>query len=72
MLSQGVDTIIYSLVVWWGIVDLETALSLGVAKYVIKLFIAAFDTPFIYWGCRWNLVAKDWHQNEAEDLFGMR
>lgn len=49
MLSQLVDTTLYSLVVWWGTVDLETALALGAVKYVFKLAIAAIDTVFIYW-----------------------
>ena len=49
MSSQVVDTIIYSLVVWWGTVDLVTAFQLGAAKYVFKIVIAAVDTPFIYW-----------------------
>lgn len=49
MASQAIDTVIYSLVAWWGIVDLRTALALGAAKYVIKLGIAAIDTVFIYW-----------------------
>ena len=47
--SQVVDTAIYSLVAWWGIVDLKTALALGAAKYVFKMAIAAIDTVFIYW-----------------------
>lgn len=47
--SQVVDTTIYSLVAWWGIVDLKTALALGAAKYVFKAAIAAIDTVFIYW-----------------------
>ena len=47
--SQVVDTTIYSLVAWWGIVDLKTAIALGAAKYVFKVAIAAIDTVFIYW-----------------------
>lgn len=49
MSSQVIDTTIYSLVVWWGTVDLVTALQLGAAKYVFKLVIATVDTAFIYW-----------------------
>jgi len=49
MASQVVDTAIYSLVAWWGTVDLVTALKLGAAKYVFKLVIALLDTTFIYW-----------------------
>lgn len=52
MASQALDTTIYSLVVWWGTVDLETALALGGAKYVFKIAIAAIDTLFIYWARR--------------------
>lgn len=47
--SQAIDTTIFSLVTWWGIVDLRTALALGAAKYVFKITIAAIDTMFIYW-----------------------
>lgn len=49
MSSQVVDTLIFSLVTWWGIVDLKTALSLGAAKYLFKVAIAMIDTVFIYW-----------------------
>ena len=49
MSSQVVDTLIYSLVAWWGIVDLKTAIALGAAKYVFKLGIAMIDTVFLYW-----------------------
>lgn len=52
MSSQLLDTLIYSLVAWWGLVDLKTALALGAAKYVFKLVIAMIDTLFIYWA-RW-------------------
>jgi uncharacterized integral membrane protein (TIGR00697 family) len=54
LLSQAVDTLIYGLVVWWGLVDLVTALQLAVAKYIFKFLIAVVDTPFIYWACRWK------------------
>ena len=49
MSSQVLDTAIYSLVAWWGTVDLMTALTLGATKYVFKLVIAMIDTTFIYW-----------------------
>jgi uncharacterized integral membrane protein (TIGR00697 family) len=49
MSSQIVDTVIFSLVVWWGTVDLATALKLGAAKYLFKVVIAVIDTAFLYW-----------------------
>ena len=55
LLSQAVDTLIYGLVVWWGIVELQTALQLAGAKYIFKFLIAILDTPFIY-------AARSWKQ----------
>lgn len=55
MASQGIDTALYSLVVWWGVVELGTAIQLALAKYLFKLVIAACDTPFIYWARGWQV-----------------
>jgi uncharacterized integral membrane protein (TIGR00697 family) len=54
MTSQLVDTLLYSFVVWWGVVDLQTAIQLGLVKYGFKVGIAAIDTPFIYWARSWS------------------
>lgn len=55
LISQAVDTLIYGLVVWWGIVDFVTAMQLAAAKYVFKFLIAVLDTPFIYIARSWKL-----------------
>ena len=55
MTSQALDTVLYAVIVWWGIFDLIHAFQLAVAKYVFKVFIAAFDTPFIYWARTWDV-----------------
>lgn len=60
LMSQAVDTVIYSLVVWWGVVDLLIAIQLALAKYVFKIVIAIVDTPFIYWARRWDVSHRDW------------
>jgi len=57
LISQAIDTLIYGLVVWWGLVDFVTAMQLAGAKYVFKFAIAVIDTPFIYLGCRWKTEA---------------
>jgi uncharacterized integral membrane protein (TIGR00697 family) len=54
LLSQAADTLIYSFVVWWGVVELDTALALGAVKYGFKVAIAIIDTPFIYWARSWT------------------
>ncbi|MEC9415537.1 MAG: queuosine precursor transporter [Pseudomonadota bacterium] len=49
MSSQLIDTIIYTLVVWWSIVDLKTAFQIGAVEYSLKIMISLIDTGFIYW-----------------------
>ena len=58
LMSQDIDTLVYGLVVWWGLVDLVTALQLAAAKYVFKFMIAVIDTPFIYWARSWDREKK--------------
>jgi uncharacterized integral membrane protein (TIGR00697 family) len=61
MCSQALDTVLYSLIVWWGTVSLGTAIKLALAKYVFKLLIAACDTPFIYWARNWKVPYVEDH-----------
>jgi len=49
LLSQVIDTSIFTLVVWAHIVGIRTALALGFAKFIFKIAIALIDTIFIYW-----------------------
>lgn len=60
LLSQAIDTIIYGVVVWWGVVDFATAMQLALAKYVFKVVIALTDTPFLYWARSWDVSRRDW------------
>jgi uncharacterized integral membrane protein (TIGR00697 family) len=60
MLSQAIDTVIYGVVVWWGVVDFNTAMQLALAKYFFKIIIALVDTPFIYLARNWDIKSKDW------------
>lgn len=66
LLSQAIDTVIYGVVVWWGIVDFATAMQLALAKYVFKVIIALADTPFIYWARNWDVTKKDWSDNQTQ------
>ena len=63
MSSQILDTVIYSLVAWWGVVDLKTALEIGAVKYVFKLIIAIIDTAFVYWA-KWSHARRFGIQSE--------
>ena len=64
--SQALDTIIYGIVVWWGVVDFQTAMQLALAKYFFKVLIAIIDTPFIYMAREWDVADKDWVDGNEE------
>ena len=65
MCSQALDTLIYGLVVWWGVVDLAAAMQLALSKYLFKLLIALLDTPFVYLARNWNVADRDWVQDRT-------
>lgn len=67
MTSQALDTAVYGLVVWWGIFDLWTAITLALAKYVLKVVIALLDTPFIYWARTWDVHERDWNDGPEKE-----
>jgi len=67
LVSQIIDTLIYSLVVWWAVLDLRTALYLAGVKYIFKFIIAILDTPFIYWARRWDTSKTDWSDPAGSD-----
>jgi queuosine precursor transporter len=65
--SQAIDTTIYSLVVWWAVLDLPTAIQLAGAKYLFKFVVAVLDTPFIYWARSWNVRGSDWQEPALDE-----
>lgn len=66
LISQAIDTLIYGLVVWWGLVDFVTAMQLAAAKYVFKFVIAVVDTPFIYLACGWKAAGAEGMHRQGE------
>ncbi|MDT8337343.1 MAG: queuosine precursor transporter, partial [Candidatus Izemoplasmatales bacterium] len=48
MLSQAIDTIIFVPIAFLGEVSNEVLIGLIISTYVIKVIVAAMDTPFIY------------------------
>ncbi len=52
MLSQLVDTLIFTIVAFVGVYSTPILLSIFVSTYVIKFLVAAVDTPFMYIGVK--------------------
>lgn len=48
MVSQLIDTAVFTFIAYWGVAPLNTLLSMVLALYIVKWFIALCDTPFCY------------------------
>ena len=48
MVSQGIDTVLFITIAFFGVVPTQVLLNMILAQYVIKLFIALADTPLCY------------------------
>jgi len=48
MVSQVVDTGAFITIAFWGTVSTDALTNMLLSQYIIKLVIAAFDTPFCY------------------------
>ena len=46
--SQFIDTVIFITIAFWGIFPPEAIVGMVIGQYIVKLIIAAFDTPFLY------------------------
>lgn len=50
MVSQAIDTLIFTFIAFWGVIDLVNILNMATTLYVVKWVIAVLDTPFCYLG----------------------
>lgn len=48
MVSQAIDTVIFIIVAFWKVIPTEILLNMIFSQYIIKVIIAAGDTPFCY------------------------
>ena len=51
MISQLLNTFLYTLLAFYGTYDFKTLVSIFVSTYIIYICTSLLDTPFIYW-CR--------------------
>lgn len=48
IISQGIDTLIFTFIAFYGIYEKEVFISILITTYVFKVIVAVADTPFIY------------------------
>lgn len=56
LISQFLDTIIFTLIAFYGVFEYNVVIELIFTSYVIKLLVSVLDTPFIY-------IAKNMKEN---------
>ncbi len=50
LVSQLIDSIVFVLIAFWGVFEMEVLKEIFITTYVLKFVVAAADTPFVYWG----------------------
>jgi len=48
MVSQLLDTVIFSFIAFWGLLSNNEFTQILITTYLVKLIVAAIDTPFLY------------------------
>ena len=49
MLSQLIDNVIFTVLAFWGVFELDVLLQIFASTYLLKWIVALCDTPVIYW-----------------------
>jgi uncharacterized integral membrane protein (TIGR00697 family) len=48
MVSQLIDSVIFTFIAFWGLLPNSEFVQILITTYVLKWFVAAIDTPFLY------------------------
>jgi uncharacterized integral membrane protein (TIGR00697 family) len=51
--SQAIDTLVFTLIAFWGVFPTEVLIEIMITTYVLKWVVALCDTPFIYLARHW-------------------
>lgn len=52
IISQTADTLLFTFGAFAGVYDFQTLIEIMLTTFVIKVFVAFCDTPFLYWARR--------------------
>ena len=54
MVSQLLDTLVFTIVAFWGVFTSDVLLQIIITTYLLKWIVALADTPFIYLASSWK------------------
>lgn len=58
MIAQLVDTTLYTFFAFVGVFSFKAMLEIFISAYIMKVIVAIFDTPFLYWAKRIHKAGK--------------
>jgi uncharacterized integral membrane protein (TIGR00697 family) len=58
MVSQAIDSVIFTTIAFWGVFPGKVLLEITFTTYLMKWIVAALDTPFLYIAKRWFTEGK--------------
>ena len=61
LVSQIINTLLFTLLAFWGTYDFGTIVSIFLSSYVIFIFTSILDTPAVYWARK----IKDRHHDNV-------
>ncbi|WP_288847650.1 queuosine precursor transporter [uncultured Sneathia sp.] len=56
--SQIIDSVVFTVIAFIGVVDTKTLLSFIFTTYALKFIVALCDTPFVYIAANWKKTGK--------------
>lgn len=59
MVSQLIDTVIFTAIAFWGVFEQAVLWEILITTYLIKLIVAASDTPLVYIASVWKKKNKE-------------
>lgn len=62
--SQLVDTVVFTLVAFLGVLPINAVISILLTTYLFKAIVALFDTPFMYIAKKVNPLSNDTRKEE--------
>ncbi len=54
MTSQLIDSVIFSSIAFWGVFESNIFWQIFISTFIIKMIVAACDTPFLYIAAKWK------------------
>ena len=65
MISQLLDSVIFTIIAFWGLLPQSEFIQILITTYVLKWIVAAVDTPFLYFAK--IMFHKNWINEDVLD-----